>query len=379
MKLLYNIAGTYRPAGMERVLTNKANWFAARGYEVVIVTTDQKGRSPYFPLDPSVRCIDLGIGYEDDNGGSLSVKLAGYPLKQFRHYRRLKAVLRRERPDVTVSMFCNDVSLVPRIKDGSAKVLEVHFSRFKRLQYGRKGLWGIVDRWRSRNDGRLAKRFDSFVVLTKEDAENWDVDGVRCIPNAHTFGNVVPAALDAKRVLAVGRYSFQKGYDLLVKVWSEVHRSCPDWVLDIVGDGEERESLQRMIEERNLAGCVRLKRPTVRIANEYQSASIVALSSRYEGLPMILLEAQTFGLPVVSFRCKCGPGDVVTDGVDGYLVDEGDIEGMAGRLVALMKDVKARKEMGKAARMASERFSEERVMRQWVELFEGLCAAEERQ
>lgn len=379
MKLLYNIAGTYRPAGMERVLTNKANWFAAHGYEVVIVTTDQKGRKPYFELDPAIRCIDLGIGYEDNNGASLFNKMINYPIKQRRHFKKLKALLMKERPDITISMFCNDVSLIPRIKDGSRKVLEVHFSRFKRLQYGRKGLWGIVDRWRSGNDVRLADKFDAFVVLTKEDSGYWNTDNIRYIPNARTFENVNPASLDNKKVITVGRYSYQKGYDLLIKVWDKVHKHCPDWALDIVGDGEDREKLQKMIDDLNLAGSVCLKLSTPQIAQEYQNASIVALSSRYEGLPMILLEAQTFGLPIVSFKCKCGPIDVITDGVDGYLVDEGDTKGMADRIITLIKDVELRKAMGRAARESSERYSEEMIMRQWVDLFKELCEGQKGQ
>lgn len=372
MKLLYNIAGTYRPAGMERVLTNKANRFAAHGYEVVIVTTDQKGRKPYFELDPAIRCIDLGIGYEDNNGASLFNKMVNYPIKQRRHFKKLKALLMKERPDITISMFCNDVSLIPRIKDGSRKVLEVHFSRFKRLQYGRKGLWGIVDRWRSDNDVSLAKRFDAFVVLTKEDSGYWETDNIRHILNARTFENVLPATLDNKKVITVGRYSYQKGYDLLIKVWKEVHEQCPGWSLDIVGDGEDREKLQKMIEEMDLDGNVCLKHSTAQIAKEYQGASIVVLSSRYEGLPMILLEAQAFGLPIVSFKCKCGPQDVITDGKDGYLVAEGDIDGMAERIVELIKNDTLRREMGKAALVASNRYSEEEIMKQWVSLFNEL-------
>lgn len=379
MKLLYNIAGTYRPAGMERVLANKANWLAAHGYEVVIVTTDQKGRKPYFELDSSIRCIDLGIGYEDNNGGSLLNKIINYPFKQLGHYKRLKSLLLKERPDVTISMFCNDVSLIPRIKDGSKKILEVHFSRFKRLQYGRNGLWGIVDKWRSDNDMRLASRFDAFVVLTKEDSEYWNTNNVKYIPNARTFENVMPASLDNKKVITVGRYSYQKGYDLLVKVWDEVHKRYPDWTLDIIGDGEEREKLQKMIDELNLTESICLKRSTPQIAKEYQNASIVALSSRYEGLPMILLEAQTFGLPIVSFRCKCGPKDVITDGVDGYLVDEGDIQGMADRIIALINDERLRKEMGNAAKISSGRYAEEVIMRQWVGLFDELCEVQKKQ
>lgn len=378
MKLLCNIAGTYRPAGMERVLTNKANWFAAHGYEVIIVTTDQKERKPYFELDPSIRCIDLGIGYEDNNGGSLLNKIINYPFKQRRHYKKLKALMLKERPDVTISMFCNDVSLIPKIKDGSKKILEVHFSRFKRLQYGRTGLWGIVDKWRSDNDVRLADKFDAFVVLTKEDSGYWNTDNIRYIPNARTFENVTPANLDNKKVITVGRYSYQKGYDLLIKVWDEVHKHYPDWTLDIIGDGEEREKLQKMIDDLNLAGSVCLKHSTPQIAQEYQNASIVALSSRYEGLPMILLEAQTFGLPIVSFKCKCGPQDVITNGVDGYLVDEGDIKGMADRIMALIKDVRRRKVMGKAAIISSKRYSEDTIMQKWVDLFNELCGIQKK-
>lgn len=370
MKLLYNIAGTYRPAGMERVLANKANWLAAHGYEVVIVTTDQKGRKPYFNLDPSIKCIDLAIGYEDNNGSSLINKVIRYPTKQYKHLRRLRSVCSSEKPDVVISMFCNDVSLIPRLKDRSKKILEVHFSRFKRLQYGRKGLWKVVDRWRSDNDVRIANKFDAFVVLTKEDAGYWRTDNLRYIPNARTFENPLPACLDNKKVITIGRYSYQKGYDLLVKAWEEVHNQCPDWSLEIIGDGEERDALQKMVKDLGLENCIDLKHSTEDVGKEYQGASIVVLSSRYEGLPMILLEAQAFGLPIVSFECKCGPKDVITDGVDGYLVNEGNIKEMADRLVSLMKDDKLRKTMGRAAIRSSERYSEDAIMRQWVKLFD---------
>ena len=369
MKILYNIAGTYRPAGMERVLTNKANWFARNGYEVVIVTTDQKGRKPYFALHPSVRCIDLGIGYEDNNGGSLLNKILHYPVKQCRHRKALKKVLTAERPDITVSMFCNDVSFISGIKDGSKKVLEVHFSRFKRLQYGRKGLWGFVDRWRSDNDVRLARKFNAFVVLTREDAGYWDTGNIHYIPNARTFEKVTPAKLENRKVITIGRYAYQKGYDLLIKVWAEVHRQCPDWVLDIIGDGEDRDKLQEMVRSLGLEGSINLKHSTQDIEKEYLDASIVALSSRYEGLPMILLEAQSFGLPIVSFGCKCGPKDVITDGKDGFIVEEEDIDGMAEKIVTLIRDEGLRKSMGSAALAASERYSEKAVMQQWVTLF----------
>ena len=102
----------------------------------------------------------------------------------------------------------------------------------------------------------------------------------------------------------------------------------------------------------------------------YRGASIVAMSSRYEGLPMILLEAQAYGLPIVSYACKCGPADVVTDGVDGFLVPEGDIEALASKLTTVIEDDVLRQQMGQAARIASERYAEDVVMKKWIDLFE---------
>ena len=104
----------------------------------------------------------------------------------------------------------------------------------------------------------------------------------------------------------------------------------------------------------------------------YRGVSVVAMSSRYEGLPMILLEAQAYGLPIVSFACKFGPADVVTDGSDGFLVPEGDIEALAQRLATVMEDDALRQRMGEAARKSSERYEEEGVMKKWETLFHRL-------
>ena len=108
---------------MEKVLADKANWFAARGHEVVVVTTDQRGQEPAFAMDPSIRQIDLGINYEETNGAWFLKKAVLFPFKQFRHKRRLEALLGTEKPDITISMFCNDVGFLPKIQDGSKKVL----------------------------------------------------------------------------------------------------------------------------------------------------------------------------------------------------------------------------------------------------------------
>ena len=375
MHIIYNIAGTRHSGGMERVLANKANWLVAHGHKVTIVTTDQCGEQPFFALDERIECHDLAIGYEENNGGSFLNKLVHYPFKQRLHRKRLETLLMRLRADVVVSMFCNDAGFLPKINDGSRKVLEIHFSRFKRLQYGRKGLFALADRWRSRNDISVVSRFDRFVVLTNEDRGYWgDLHNICVIPNARTFAVDTPAALDNKVVLASGRYCHQKHFDALIDAWAMVCREETGWTLRIVGDGEDRAALETQIDALGLTDCVQLgKVAAADMLQTYLDASVFAMTSRYEGLPMVLLEAQAAGLPIVSYACKCGPRDLVEDGKNGILVEEGDVRGMADGLLRLMRDADLRKQMGAQAFKDSERFTEQKVMAIWESLFNELC------
>ena len=339
MKIIYTIAGTYRAAGMERVLADKTAWLCSHGYEVMVVTTEQKGRPSAFRIDSSVRSVDLGIGYEDNNGGSFLSKLVNYPFKQFRHRRRLSALLKKEKADIVVSMFCNDESFLPKINDGSRKVLEIHFSRFKRLQYGRKGIWTIADKLRSSLDLKHIARFDKFVVLTDEDRAYWgNLSNIEVIKNSIADRADMPSSLDTKTVVAVGRLSYQKSIDRLIDSWKMVCEMMPScgWKLRIVGDGEMRESLDRQVNALGISDSVEFAGVLSDMDEVYANASILALSSRYEGLPMVLLEAQAHGVPAVSFACKCGPRDVIENGVNGLLVEEGDIKGMADALCKLI-------------------------------------------
>lgn len=369
MRIVYCIAGTYNTGGMERVLANKANWLVRNGYEVSVLTTDQKERPSFFEMDSRIKLYDLGVNYEDNNGKSFLNKLLHYPFKQWKHRRALKKILPELKADVVISMFCNDASILPMINDGSKKVLEIHFSRFKRLQYGRTGIWKIADELRSKNDLRVVSKFDKFVVLTEEDKGYWgDLDNIQVIPNARSFVVEEPAKLDEKKVIAVGRYCYQKDLGKLIDAWKIVCQTVNDWKLHLVGDGEDREMLQQQIDGLGLNDSVVLGRAETDMKAVYKNASMLALSSRYEGLPMVLLEAQAAGLPIVSFKCKCGPKDVIEDGLDGVLVEEGDVEGLAAGMLRLIQDEELRKSMGAAAYQRSERYAEENVMRKWTTL-----------
>lgn len=373
MKLIYCIHSLYNPGGMERVLLNKVVWFRGHtDWEIVIVTTDQKNRPTFYPFPDGVRMVDLGVNYSDDNGKGFFAKFCGFIKRRQIHKRLLNRLLREENPDIVDCFYPGECSFVPSLKDGSKKVMELHQSKLFHHQYNRSGLMGLADKIRAKMDERLVRKFDSFVVLTEEDAAMWgDVPNIKVIPNAAKFIAEGYSNCNENRVIAVGRLDYQKGFDRLIEAWALVQQTdkYSDWHLDIFGQGEWREMLQQMIDEQGLQDSVTLNKPTKDISKEYASSSMLVMSSHYEGFPMVMIEAMACGLPVVTFDYKCGPRDIIDHEINGLLVKDGDIEGLAQALMRLMNDDELRQKMGEAARLVVDRYSEEKVMNKWLELY----------
>lgn len=130
--------------------------------------------------------------------------------------------------------------------------------------------------------------------------------------------------------------------------------------------------LERMIQEKGLAGSARINKPTNDIWNEYAGSSMLVMSSHFEGLPMVMIEAMTCGLPAVTFDFKCGPKDIIENGKNGLLVPEGDVQALADAMKRLMSDEPLRRQMGTEALKIKEKYSEEAVMDRWLRLFEKL-------
>lgn len=370
MKILYCLAETCNSGGTERIVIAKANELAKRGHDVAIATVNQNGNKDFFALHSSITRFDLDVNYEMSEVGNIVQRKLRRQRKKARHKHALAELLAKYRFDVVVSTFGNEMKFLPSMKDGSKKILEIHSTRDFRLHNQRRGIMGIYDRWLTKEDVATANRFDAFVCLTERDAAKWrGVRNLHVIPNpVDRISNSV-APLKAKRVMAAGRLSKEKGYDRMLLAWSLVREKYPDWHLDIFGNGPLREQLLRQIDETGIGDSVSINEPVTDISAEYRSSSALLLTSHYEGLPMVLLEGLGCGLPLVAFDIDCGPSDLIDNGKNGWLVPDGDIAGFADAVCGIIESEELRQKMGAASLEKAPQFSAAAIIDRWEELF----------
>ena len=375
MRIIYCLDEMSHPGGIGRVTSIKANWFTEHGHDVWVVTANQCGEQDYYELHPSVKRKDFAIGFQlGIDNGNLLMKFVCKIGKMRRYRRELEQFIYEVKPDIVVSTFTNDSDFLYKLRDGSKKVLEFHFSHegFKsQMKYGPQTLKNkLLLKYRLRKHERIAKKYDAFVVLTREDAESWKgYDNLHVIHNMLSFESQEISTCTEKRVIAVGRLDFQKKFDRLVDIWALVNKECPEWELNIFGQGVDRECLQKQIHLLGLEKVITINPPTKKIGEEYQKSSIFVMTSTYEGLPMTLLEAISYGLPCVSYPFPCGPRDIIEDGINGYIIEEGDKDKFAQRLVELMQNEELRQELGRNAKESSKKHNVDNIMEQWLALF----------
>ena len=286
LKIVYCTPALYLAGGVERVLTLKANYFAEHfGYDITIILTDGKGKPFAYPLSDKIKVIHLDINFEELWTCSFLKKIFVYLKKQRIYKRRLTEELMRIRPDITVSMLRREINFINEIKDGSKKVGELHTSRqnnrnFKdnevnwiKALFARYWNWSLV---------RKLQKLDRFVTLTHEDKAGWtELDNVTAIPNPVSFTAKGQSALTDKRVLAVGRYDYVKGFDRLLQAWTVVIKQHPDWTLAIYGDGD-KSTYEHLREQLHLdAGHCRLNGVTTSIQDEYLVSTLKKMLSYF--------------------------------------------------------------------------------------------------
>ena len=378
-KIAYCAPALYSAGGVERVVSVKASYFAeVYGYDVTIIVTEGQGRECFFPLSDKVRVINLQLGFEDLWRASFMKKICLY-LKKQRQYKKLLTIeLMRLRPDITISVLRREINFINAIPDGSRKIGELHVNRANYRNFTNQNRH-IVKRFFSRfwmkNLIEHLKQLDRMVVLTETAKSDWpELSNVILIPDPLPFKVKKISPLTTKRVISIGRYVYEKGNDLLLKVWSKVQDQCDDWELDMYGMGDQspyRHLFQELgIDDRR---C-HIHDSLTDVQNAYFSSSIFVLPSRFEGFSLVVIEAMSCGVPVVSFDCENGPRNIIHDGQNGFLIRPFDTDAFAEKVISLMTDDNLRKEMGENAQKAAIQYNIERIGLLWKQLFDELMS-----
>lgn len=338
--------------GTERITTVLAGELVKQGYDVHIVTW-YGGNVSFYTLDPEVKQHHI---FAHRNGNIYKDYL-----KSLTKYRKL---LKQIKPVYLVDV-CVALSLlsIPAVVGLGVKLIAwEHFNT------------GVSwNPYTAKISRQLAARYAHTVVtLTADDKQHYEqkfgAKRVMCIPNPVTLSPTGQAALSRKTVLAVGRFTPQKGFDLLLPIWKEVHERAADWKLIVVGDGECRPAVMQQAKDLGLTSSVEFVDPTTNIAAFYMDASIYVMTSRFEGLPLVLIEAKAFGLPVISYDCETGPRDIIRHGQDGILVPHLNAEKFCSELLTLINDPKQRELFSKNALQDVKRFNLPTVLEAWNKL-----------
>ena len=368
MKIIYVNRVFAAWGGLERVWTDKMNALSnIPNYEVCLVTTDQGDHKVPYPLNKSVRHIDLGIRFvQQYRYHGLKRYWIYYQLVRL-FQRKMKALLKVEKPDVLITNTSEFADFIVKWKGKVPLVVESHgtFNRPFHMQE-----MTLVNRIKCFSHYKALGRANRIVALTHGDAEQWK----RINPNVSVIPNIVTmnesdiySNCEAKRIIFVGRMDSQKGYQYLDAIWKIVEKRYPDWRLDIYGEGADLPENHRLIPQ---GEHVYPHAQTLDILNKYKESSILILTSVYEPFGLVIPEAMSCGVPVVAFDCPYGPSEILTDGKDGFLVNCYDVEAFADKVSMLIENESLRKKMGQNAIQSAQRFREEEIIPQWKALFE---------
>lgn len=392
MKIRYLINNAYGGGGTIRTTLNMANALAERGHDVEVISLMRRRVDPVFEISDRVRVRVLSDHAAERTTAPWSrpVARAGDEVRRRLQGHSSRLLHQQDRRYHTYTLH-TDVRLLQTLAMlGSGVVIATRpalnlalarFGRRSALRIGQEHLHlsrhekksELVDDFR-----RHYPRLDAITTLTRPDADAYrELLG----PSARIFAmpNAVPdmggnrARLDSKVVVAAGRLTAQKGFDLLIPAFAKVAAKHPDWKLRIFGGGDAHAALARQIDELALTDHVELAGFTQRLPEEMSRASIYALSSRFEGFPMVLLEAMLCGLPPVAFDCPTGPSDLIDHGHDGLVVPHRDVDALAGGIIELIEDEGRRRAMGEAAYRKAQGYTTPALAEKWEDLLTGIA------
>ena len=368
-------------AGVERLMSDKMNYMAECGHEIILVTYEQGTHPMPFPLHHNIRTIDLDTRF--------------FTLKKYRLLRRFIENIRLQKlfksrlqdiiddiqPDIihTTTYSINLIRIIAKLKTNAKLTIESQVSYDSILKENDfKGNYSLRLFAKLYDYLTLKKfrKFDAFFALTRGDAAQWEplITKIFIIPNplTHYPEQINDHSEIQHRIVCAGRLNHQKGFDLLINAFALIADKCPEWHIDIFGDGDEESSLRSQLLRQRLENRIFIHPATDNIFEEFQNSDFFVFSSRFEGWGLVLVEAMSCGIPAISFRCNYGPEDIITDEIDGLLVSDGNIEELSEKILWMIDHPTQCRSMGKEARIKAKKFKKEIVIQQWIDIFEDL-------
>lgn len=381
MKVIFCLNAICYAGGIEKITIVKANALAElSGFEVYIAVADHNPRMKLLaPLSHKVHFIELGVNYYENPYASPSRKPIYFYKKKTLHRRKLESLFDQIKPDIVIGVGQAEKYLLPRIEGTWKTIREFHFARNYRKFYqpGFRNL--LLNAISDVYDHYLTlPKYDKVILLTHEDHEkNWHGSKrFEVIPNMLTIPEEPARDYDnfksQKKIVTVSRLAKVKNIDMIIKAFSIVAQSYPDWSLDIYGNGDQRGHLLSLIEKFNLQDKVFLNGLTTNVGEKLDEADIFVHASRHEGFGLSILEAMSHSLPVVTTDSPCGPKDIITDGKNGFLVHVDDVEAMANRLKYLISKPEKRRQIGESAYLRSRDFTTDKIIPMHAALYRSL-------
>lgn len=366
MKILYISSSLAVWGGIERILVDKMNHLVSMyDYDVSMLTTDQGEHSVPYKLSERVHLEDLDINFHHQYRYKGLRRLWDAHRRTIKFEERLSERLKQIRPDLIICTTSEPVHTIEKISGKIPLIVESHSICSRTMKKK-----GVRQHYIAYLMKKGLRRANCLVTLTEGDANEWKsiCNHIRVIPNVVHLNDGEISTLDNKRVIFVGRFDYQKRQMEIIKIWQSVYPKHPDWRLDIYGDGEKRQEIEQAAKMLNMN--IFVHKPTRNIFDCYRESSLLVLTSLFEPFGLVLPEAMSCGLPVIAYDSPYGPASIITNGSDGFLVANNDRETFADRMNLLMADHALRVQMGTKAAESSRRFSADRIMPIWNQLFE---------
>lgn len=370
MKILYVTDALAVWGGIERVLSDKMNYLVREyGYDIYVVTADQGNHPVPFSLDERIHVMDLNIRFHQQYNYHGIKRIMKYRELEYLFRDRLRSYITEIKPDVISCIRDGYTSAVIDVKGTIPAIFESH-AMYRDVVFENATRSHRILTYYKR---RKFKKLEKLVALTQGDADDWKrvCNHVCVIPNVvHLNESGRYSQCDSKKAIFAGRFDVQKDFGTMVKIWMFVQQRHPDWTLNVYGNGKLKPHYEKIVYDNKLNILIHPAVPD--IFDRFIESSMLLMSSLYEPFGLVLAEAMSCGLPVVAFDCPYGPADIIHDGVDGYLVEDRNVETFAARVCQLIENEQLRHDMGKAAVSSAQRYKAENVMPQWDQLFSSL-------